>query len=67
MSKTLIVYYSRKGENYWNGSMKNKSKMFLKESTVWLLNLFRDREKQKREIKKWNDERFKYLTLEFDE
>ena len=36
MSKALIVYYSRKGENYWNGSMKNKSKMFLKESTVWL-------------------------------
>ena len=23
MSKTLIVYYSRKGENYWNGSIKN--------------------------------------------
>lgn len=22
MSKTLIVYYSRKGENYWNGSIK---------------------------------------------
>ena len=26
MSKTLIVYYSRKGENYWNGSIKNLSK-----------------------------------------
>ena len=23
MGKTLIVYYSRKGENYWNGSIKN--------------------------------------------
>lgn len=22
----LIVYYSRKGENYWNGSIKNLSK-----------------------------------------
>lgn len=26
MSDTLIVYYSRKGENYWNGSIKNLSK-----------------------------------------
>ena len=26
MSKILIVYYSRKGENYWNGSLKNISK-----------------------------------------
>lgn len=26
MSKTLIVYYSRKGENYWNGSIRNLSK-----------------------------------------
>lgn len=26
MSKTLIVYYSRKGENYWNGSIKKLSK-----------------------------------------
>lgn len=26
MAKTLIVYYSRKGENYWNGSIKNLSK-----------------------------------------
>lgn len=26
MSKTLIVYYSRKGENYWNGSIKTLSK-----------------------------------------
>ena len=26
MSKNLIVYYSRKGENYWNGSIKNISK-----------------------------------------
>mgnify|MGYP005808738355 CR=1 FL=1 len=26
MSKTLIVYYSRKGENYWNGSIKNLAK-----------------------------------------
>ena len=23
MSKTMIVYYSRTGENYWNGSIKN--------------------------------------------
>ena len=22
MAKTLIIYYSRKGENYWNGSIK---------------------------------------------
>ena len=26
MSKTLIVYYSRKGENYVNGSIRNLSK-----------------------------------------
>ena len=26
MSRTLIVYYSRKGENYWNGSIKNLPK-----------------------------------------
>jgi flavodoxin len=26
MSSGLIVYYSRKGENYWNGSIKNLSK-----------------------------------------
>ncbi len=26
MAKILIVYYSRKGENYWNGSLKNISK-----------------------------------------
>mgnify|MGYP000351512195 FL=1 len=26
MSDTLIVYYSRKGENYWNGSIKNLMK-----------------------------------------
>ena len=26
MSRTLIVYYSRKGENYWNGSIKNLEK-----------------------------------------
>lgn len=26
MSDTLIVYFSRKGENYWNGSIKNLSK-----------------------------------------
>ena len=26
MSKNLIIYYSRKGENYWNGSIKNLSK-----------------------------------------
>ena len=24
--KTLVIYYSRKGENYWNGSIKNISK-----------------------------------------
>lgn len=23
MAKNLIIYYSRKGENYWNGSVKN--------------------------------------------
>ena len=26
MSKILIVYYSRKGENYWNGSIKKLEK-----------------------------------------
>ena len=26
MSKALIVYYSRKGENYWNGSIRNLQK-----------------------------------------
>jgi len=26
MIKTLVIYYSRKGENYWNGSIKNISK-----------------------------------------
>lgn len=26
MSRTMIVYYSRKGENYWNGSIKNLKK-----------------------------------------
>lgn len=26
MAKILTVYYSRKGENYWNGSIKNLSK-----------------------------------------
>ena len=26
MSKNLIIYYSRKGENYWNGSIRNLSK-----------------------------------------
>lgn len=26
MSKILIVYYSRKGENYWNGSIRNLKK-----------------------------------------
>ena len=26
MSKNLIIYYSRTGENYWNGSVKNISK-----------------------------------------
>ena len=23
MAKNLIIYYSRKGQNYWNGSIKN--------------------------------------------
>jgi hypothetical protein len=23
MSKTAIVYFSRKGQNYWNGSIRN--------------------------------------------
>lgn len=26
MAKTLVIYYSRKGENYWNGSVRNISK-----------------------------------------
>ncbi len=26
MTKNLILYYSRKGENYWNGSIKNITK-----------------------------------------
>jgi flavodoxin len=26
MAHNLIIYYSRKGENYWNGSIKNLSK-----------------------------------------
>ena len=26
MAKNLIIYYSRKGENYWNGSVKNIAK-----------------------------------------
>ena len=26
MAKNLILYYSRKGENYWNGSIKNIAK-----------------------------------------
>ena len=26
MAKNLIIYYSRKGENYWNGSIKKLSK-----------------------------------------
>ena len=26
MAKNLIIYYSRTGENYWNGSIKNISK-----------------------------------------
>lgn len=26
MSKTLIAYYSRRGENYWNGSIRNLAK-----------------------------------------
>ena len=26
MAKNLIIYYSRKGENYWNGGIKNISK-----------------------------------------
>ena len=26
MENTLIVYYSRKGQNYWNGSIKNIAK-----------------------------------------
>lgn len=26
MENILIVYYSRKGQNYWNGSIKNIAK-----------------------------------------
>ena len=26
MAKTLIIYYSRKGENYWSGSIKTIAK-----------------------------------------
>ena len=26
MAKNIIIYYSRKGENYWNGSIKNIAK-----------------------------------------
>ena len=26
MAKNLIIYYSRKGENYWNGSVRNIAK-----------------------------------------
>ena len=26
MAKNLIIYYSRKGENYWNGNLKNIEK-----------------------------------------
>ena len=26
MSKNLIIYYSRKGQNYWNGSIKELKK-----------------------------------------
>lgn len=26
MAKNLIIYYSRKGQNYWNGSIKNIAK-----------------------------------------
>lgn len=26
MAKNLIIYYSRKGKNYWNGSIKNLAK-----------------------------------------
>ncbi len=26
MAKNLIIYYSRKGENYWNGSIKSIAK-----------------------------------------
>lgn len=26
MAKTLVIYYSRKGENYWNGSIKKLEK-----------------------------------------
>ena len=26
MAKTLVIYYSRKGENYVNGSIKNLTK-----------------------------------------
>lgn len=26
MAKNLIIYYSRKGENYWNGSIRSLAK-----------------------------------------
>ncbi len=26
MAKNLIIYYSRKGENYWNGGIRNIAK-----------------------------------------
>ena len=26
MAKILIAYYSRRGQNYWNGSIKNLAK-----------------------------------------
>ena len=26
MAKNLIIYYSRKGQNYWNGSIRNLTK-----------------------------------------
>lgn len=26
MGKILIAYYSRRGENYWNGSIRNLAK-----------------------------------------
>lgn len=26
MAKTLLIYYSRKGENYWSGSIKTIAK-----------------------------------------
>ena len=36
MGKTLVIYYSRKGQNYVNGSIKNLPKEIQK---LWL-NLF---------------------------